>query len=95
MAGQPLYQVNADGGARRGLANVAGHPIRSWDARGHAFRMAYDPAQRPTQRYVSTDGAAEILIDLSVYGEGQSAANLCGRLFRHYDMAGYLENSSV
>ena len=29
----------------------------------------------------------------SVYGEGQPAANLCGRTFRHYDMAGYTENS--
>ncbi len=45
----PLYQVNADGGARRGLVNVAGQPIRSWDARGHAFRLVYDPAQRPTR----------------------------------------------
>ena len=59
----PLYHVNADGGARRGLANVAGHPIRSWDARGHAFRVVYDPAQRPTERYVSTGGAPEILIE--------------------------------
>ena len=93
MADNPVYHVNSDGGARRGLTNVAGHPIRSWDARGHAFRMVYDPAQRPTRRYVSTDGAAEILVDLSVYGEGQPTANLCGREFRHYDMAGYLENS--
>ena len=93
LAGQALYQINADGGARRGLMNVAGQPIRSWDARGHAFRLVYDPAQRPTHRYVSTAGAAEILIDLSVYGEGQPAANLCGRLFRHYDMSGYAENS--
>ena len=93
MAGQALYQVNADGGARRGLMNVAGQPIRSWDARDHAFRLVYDPAQRPTHRYVSTAGAAEILIDLSVYGEGQAAANLCGRTFRHYDMSGFAENS--
>ena len=80
-------------GARRSLVSVARQPIRSWDARGHAFRLAYDPVQRPTRRYVSTGGAAEILIYLSVYGEGQPAANLNGRLFRHYDMAGYLENS--
>ena len=79
MAGNPLYRVNADGGARRGLLNVTGQPIRSWDARGHAFRLVYDPAQRPTRRYVSSDGGAEILTDLSVYGEGQPAANLCGR----------------
>jgi RHS repeat-associated protein len=94
MAGQPLYRVNADSGARRGLANVAGRPIRSWDAREHAFRLTYDAAQRPTQRYVSSAGGPEILIDLSVYGEGQPAANLCGRTFRHYDMSGYAENSS-
>jgi RHS repeat-associated protein len=93
MAGNPLYRINADGGARRSLGNVAGHLIRSWDARGHAFRLVYDAAQRPTQRHVSSNGAAEILIDLSVYGEGQAAANLCGRLFRHYDTAGYVESS--
>ncbi|HEY6315369.1 MAG TPA: SpvB/TcaC N-terminal domain-containing protein [Streptosporangiaceae bacterium] len=93
MAGNPLYHISADGGARRHLASVAGHPIRSWDARGHAFRLVYDPAQRPARRYVSANGAPEILIELSVYGEGQPAANLCGREFRHYDMAGYLENT--
>lgn len=93
LAGQPLYQVNADGGARRGLLNVAGQPIRSWDARGHAFRITYDPARRPTRRYVSSGGAAEILVELSVYGEGQAAANLCGRMFRHYDMSGFAENT--
>jgi RHS repeat-associated protein len=93
MAGNPHYRINADGGARRTLNNVAGNPIRSWDARGHAFRLLYDKAQRPTQRHVSTNGAPEILIDLTIYGEGQAAANLCGRMFRHYHMAGYLENT--
>ena len=93
MAGHPLYRVNADAGARRALADVTGQPIRSWDARGHAFRLGYDAARRPTLRYVSTGGAAEILVELSVYGEGQPAANLCGRLFRHYDMAGFAEST--
>ena len=93
MAGNPFYRINADAGARRNLNNVAGKAIRNWDARGHAFRMTYDAAQRPVRRYVSTNGAAEILIDLAIYGEGQAAANLCGRMFRHYDMAGYVENS--
>ena len=93
MAGNPLYHSNADAGARRSLNNVAGRPIRNWDARGHVFRMVYDPAQRLTQRHVSTNGAAETLIELTIYGEGQAAGNLCGRVFRHYDMAGYIENS--
>ena len=39
----------------------------------------------PTHRYVSTDGALEVLLTLNVYGEGQQAANLRGRLFRGYD----------
>ena len=42
---------------------------------------------------MSTDGAPEILLTLNVYGEGQQAANLCGRLFRGYDGAGYQENT--
>jgi RHS repeat-associated protein len=88
MAGNPLYHNSIDGGARRGLVNVAAKPIRDWDARGHAFRTRYDPALRPTHSYVSTGGAPEILLHRLVYGEGQAAANLCGRLFRHYDMAG-------
>ena len=94
VAGNPLYHISADAGARRGLNNVAGHPIRSWDAREHVFRTGYDAAQRPTQRYVGTNGAPEILLDYAVYGEGQPAANLCGRIFRHYDTAGYLENTT-
>jgi RHS repeat-associated protein len=88
MAGNPLYHNGMDGGPRRGLVNVAGKPIRNWDARGHAFRTRYDPSLRPTHRYVSTGGAPEILLDRFVYGEGQTAASLCGRLFRHYDTAG-------
>ncbi len=88
MAGNPVYRNGMDGGARRSLVNVAGKPIRTWDALGHAFRMLYDLLQRPTHRYVSTNGAAEILIGRLVYGEGLAAANLCGRLFRHYDTAG-------
>jgi YD repeat-containing protein len=70
MCGAPLYHVSADAGQRRGLVNVTGHQVRSWDARGHALRLVYDAAQRPSMRYVST-GGPEILIDLLVYGEGQ------------------------
>src|SRR6185437_7249009 len=71
MAGTPLYQINADAGERRTFNDVAGHPIRVWDARGQAFRLTYDAARRPTERFVSVKGATEILLDYSVYGEGQ------------------------
>jgi RHS repeat-associated protein len=93
MAGIPVYHVSADGGARRTLANVAGQLIGLWDDRGHAFQLIYDLAQRLTHRYLSTGDASAILLGLNVYGEGQPAANLGGRLFRGYDQAGYLENS--
>ena len=93
MLGRSLYQINADAGARRSVSDAAGQPIRGWDSRGQAFRYAYDAARRPTRRYVSVGGATEILLDLSVYGEGQAAVNLCGRLFRQYDGAGFVENT--
>ena len=88
LAGNPLYQNGMDGGARRGLVNVAGQQIRRWDARGHAFRASYDASQRPTHLYVSTDGAPEVLLERSVYGEGHADLNLCGRPSRRYDTAG-------
>ena len=91
--GSPLYHINADAGARRSLNNVAGKPIRAGTRAATPSACVYDAAQRPTRRYVSVNGAAEILIELTIYGEGQPAANLCGRVFRHYDMAGYVENS--
>ena len=94
MAGRPVYRISADGGARRMLPCVTGQPIGAWDDKQHAFRLVYDPARRPTHRYVATGTAAEILMDLNVYGEGQPAANLCGRLFRGYDQAGYTEASA-
>jgi YD repeat-containing protein len=94
MAGNTLYTNNSDAGARRTVTNAVGHAIRLWDARGHAFRMLYDAAQRPTQRFVSSNGAPEILIALTIYGEGQAADNLCGRVFRQYDMAGFVENTA-
>src|SRR5262249_28902095 len=77
-----------DSGARRSLLNVVGKPIRSWDARGHAFRTRYDANNRLTHLYVSSAGAAEVLLDRSIYGEGRPTSNLGGRLFRRYDAAG-------
>ena len=94
MAGRPVYRISADGGERRTLPCATGQAIGAWDDRQHAFRLVYDLARRPTHRYVSTAGATEILLNLNVYGEEQAAANLCGRLFRGYDPAGYTETSA-
>jgi len=94
MAGRALYSINADAGARWMLADVAGGTSWMWDARGHVFRLVYDAARRKTKRYVSTNGATEELLDLIVYGEGLAPVNLCGRVFRQYDGAGFLENTT-
>ncbi len=92
LTGSRVYQNGMDNGARQILGDVAGKPIRAWDARGHAFRIRYDLLQRQTHNYVSTNGAPEILIQRSVYGEGQPGLNLCGRLFRQYDSGGLASN---
>ena len=60
LAGQQLYHVSMDGGARRVPSDVTGKPIRSWDARGHAFRLSLRrrPAADPPLRQ-ATGGAPE------------------------------------
>jgi RHS repeat-associated protein len=88
LAGATLYQNGMDGGERRTLDNVAGRPLRSWDALGRAFHTLHDPLQRPTHLYVSVGGAPQVLLERLVYGEGLADRNLGGRLFRRYDGAG-------
>lgn len=89
-AGNPLYRNGMDGGERRLLNDVAGNPIRVFDARGSQFRHRYDAARRPTHRFVTPRGSPEVLLERLVYGETHPDAsrNLKGRLFRHYDGAG-------
>ncbi|HEV2647202.1 MAG TPA: SpvB/TcaC N-terminal domain-containing protein [Acidobacteriaceae bacterium] len=95
MLGRQLYEINADAGARLALPDADGQPLRAWDARQHAFSIVRDAARRQTQRWVSTAGGKTVLIDLTLWGEGQDpAANLAGRIFRHYDMAGFTENAA-
>ncbi|HEX7312612.1 MAG TPA: SpvB/TcaC N-terminal domain-containing protein [Pyrinomonadaceae bacterium] len=94
VAGNTLYRNGMDGGERRTLNNVAGHPLRSWDARGSTFEMRYDALMRPTHRFVERAVSAKVLLERSVYGERHpdTARNLKGRLFRHYDGAGVAGN---
>jgi hypothetical protein len=95
LAGSPLYRNAMDGGPRWSLENVAGNPMRSWDARGFIHRTGYDPLQRATHGYVGRSGAGEILAERLIYGEGHPEVGryLKGRLFRHYDGAGLAEVS--
>jgi virulence plasmid B protein/glycosyltransferase TcdB-like subunit of Tc toxin/glycosyltransferase TcdB-like subunit of Tc toxinin len=95
LAGSPLYRNSMDGGARWSLENVAGNPMRNWDARGFIHRTVYDLLQRPTHGYIGRSGLGEILTERLIYGEGHPEAGryLKGHLFRHYDGAGLAEMS--
>jgi RHS repeat-associated protein len=90
IAGSPLYHNGMDGGERRRLANIAEHPIRTWNARGFTVRMLYDALRRPTHRYVAMAGYGETLAERLIYGENHpdSSLNLRTRLFRQYDSGG-------
>lgn len=94
LAGRDLFHNQMDGGERRMLCDVEGHPIRSWDARGHAARLRYDANRRPTHRYVKTGAGPEHLVARTVYGEGHADKNLCGQIFRYYDQSGVTSNES-
>jgi RHS repeat-associated protein len=94
LMGALLYHNSMDAGERRTLGDIGSRPLRQWDARGNAFAYRYDAGRRPTHVYLSVNGAPQVLIERSVYGEGQPALNLCTRLFRHYDQAGLASNEA-
>lgn len=92
LLGHRLYSHSPDAGDRWMLNNVAGHPLRSWDSRGHQIRYRYDELQRPTHLFVKL-GAEEILAERTVYGESHPDAatlNLRGKVYQHYDGAGVI-----
>lgn len=106
LLGHNLYSYSMDAGERWMLNNVAGKPIRAWNSRrtrydlplpptGHKMRTVYDELQRPTHFYVQPAGAAELLVERLVYGEGHPEAlqrNLRGQVFQQYDAAGVVSH---
>lgn len=94
LLGHVMHSHSMDAGDRWMLNNVAGHPIRSWDSRGHEIQYQYDVLQRPTHLFVQ-QGNALVLAERIVYGENHSEAqqrNLKGKVFQHYDSAGAVSN---
>ncbi len=92
VAGRRLRVDSLEGGTRLTLPDVAGKPLRTWDARQQVTRAKYDALQRPTHLFVAV-GATERLLQRTVYGESLAlataqAANLCGQAHRVYDGAG-------
>jgi RHS repeat-associated protein len=107
LLGNRISQASMEAGQRWMLSDVSGKPIRSWDSRGHAFRTAYDELRRKVQSYaIGADPdkpTLETCFEVLVYGESPSAgltlaqaaaANLRGKIYRHYDTAGLSTTAS-
>lgn len=82
---------SADAGARCGVDDTGGSPLRAWDARGYMLSPNYDRLRRPTHSFISyLDGRKHLTLRM-VYGEGVSDAarhNLRAQLHQMYDGAG-------
>lgn len=95
LLGGRLHQSNVDAGDRWLLNDTAGKPIRGWNSRNFQLRYTYDALRRTTQLFVQPQGAAEILAECTVYGEGVTSAvaqNLRTRIYQIYDTAGAATN---
>ena len=106
MLGNRIHQLSMEAGARWLLNDVAGKPVRAWDARGHVFTTTYDRLHRQSEQTVrGTTGASDprtlnrdLRFDRIEYGETQAAAealNLRTRVFRHWDTAGVATNARL
>lgn len=104
MLGTRVRDASIDAGTRWTLEDAGGNPLRSWDSRGHAFRIEYDRLRRPVRHVVRGGDAVQsdpdtLDTDLEFeryeYGEGHPQAaqlNLRGRVRSHRDGAGILTN---
>jgi len=94
LLGNWIYQASMEAGERWMLNDVAGKPIRAWDSRGFARRLTYDELRRPTELFVTENGA-ERLAERTEYGEGQGeASNHRGKVYRQFDQAGVVTNAA-
>lgn len=100
VLGRRLRVDSPDAGARLAVADAAGKPLRSWDARGQTMWSEYDALQRPTHAWVH-DGSDEKLVLRTVYGEALADEtsgptpedlNLRGRAHLVYDSAGAVKS---
>ncbi|MCF6249735.1 MAG: hypothetical protein L3J75_00495 [Methylococcaceae bacterium] len=91
MLGNALHQASMEAGERWMLNDVAGHPIRTWDSRGHQFRNHYDSLRRPVESWLSENSTTEQMVEKTVYGESLANPenkNLRGQAVQVFDQAG-------
>ena len=97
MLSKQIHRSSVDSGDRWLLSDVLGKALLSWNSRGFQIQRTYDAARRPTGLYSQSGGGANLLAELTVYGESQpnaQAMNLCGRVYQQFDAAGIVTNVS-
>ncbi len=88
MFGTRLHQASMEAGECWMLNDISGNPIRAWDSRHFLHRMTYDELRRPTDLYVTENGA-ERLAEKTIYGENQGDGNNHrSRVYQVFDGAG-------
>jgi RHS repeat-associated protein len=96
MLGKICFQHSMDAGHRFLLANVMGKPLRLWNSREQIFSYTYDALHRPLTCIVNA-GTGNVTYEQYEYGENAPDAltnNLKGKLFKHYDTAGVVTNTT-
>jgi RHS repeat-associated protein len=99
LAGNRLFEHSMDAGDRWLLDDAAGKAMFGWDANQRAggvledrfTESRYDALGRLVELWLSVDGAAAMLVDQLIYGEGATndiARNLRGQLYTRLDHAG-------
>jgi RHS repeat-associated protein len=92
LLGNRIHQASMEAGERWMLNDAAGQTIRAWNSRGFLRRMTYDELRRPTDLFVTENGA-ERLAERTIYGESQDdPANHRGQIFQRFDGAGVVTN---
>jgi RHS repeat-associated protein len=101
IAGNGIHQTSMEAGERWTLYDVFAMPIRSWDSRGHSFRVEFDRLRRPVRSFVAgadpLNPAAELLTERMVYGEQHPDAeslNLRDQVYLNLDQAGAVISNS-
>jgi hypothetical protein len=107
MLGNRVAQASMEAGQRWMLNDVTSKPIRSWDSRGHNFRIEYDELRRPAHSFAvgadPVNTTLETCFDIILYGESAGAnltpaqvlqGNLRTKPYQHLDTAGIVRIAS-
>ncbi len=94
MLSTAIRTDSMEGGTRWRLTDVSGETAFTWDARDHRLRNEFDVLRRPIATHLSIDGAPELRIDETIYGETLStpeALNRRKRIAISRDQSGIME----